>query len=70
VWSASIAAWFVDRLRDVRVAEQDTKATLAEVLTELRAVCARLDALEQPERRAELAATGGPGAAHPPGGLT
>jgi voltage-gated potassium channel len=46
VITASIAAWFVDRLRDVEVAETTTEATLGEVLAELRAVHARLDAIE------------------------
>jgi voltage-gated potassium channel len=38
VVTASVAAWFVDRLRRVESAEQQTAATLDEVLDELRAL--------------------------------
>src|SRR5664280_26865 len=41
VVTASIAAWFVGRLRDVEVAEQSTQATLAEILAVLQALHAR-----------------------------
>ena len=41
VVTASIAAWFVGRLRDVEVAEQSTQATLAEILAVLPALHAR-----------------------------
>lgn len=53
--TATIATWFVGRLRDVQAAEQRTEATLHDVLDELREVRARLDALEP----------GGPPAAAP-----
>lgn len=46
VVTATVAAWFVDRLRGVQAAEERTEATLAQVLNELRAVNARLDAIE------------------------
>lgn len=44
--TATIATWFVGRLRDVQAAEERTEATLHDVLAELREVRARLDALE------------------------
>jgi len=47
VITATVAAWFVDRLRTVQQAEQRTEATLGDVLQELRAVHARLDGLTQ-----------------------
>jgi voltage-gated potassium channel len=50
VITASIAAWFVDRLRDVQIAEKTSEATLAEVLVELKALHARLDANEHDSR--------------------
>ena len=53
--TATIATWFVGRLRDVQEAEQRTEATLHDVLDELREVRARLDAL----------APGGPPAPEP-----
>ncbi|MCW2598878.1 MAG: ion transporter [Frankiales bacterium] len=43
VISATIAAWFVSRLRVVEESEERTEATLADVLDELRALRARLD---------------------------
>ncbi len=49
--TATIATWFVGRLRDVQAAEQRNEATLHDVLAELREVRARLDALE-PDGRA------------------
>lgn len=49
VVTATVAAWFVSRLQDVQQdveeAEERTEATLADVLTELREVRARLDSL-------------------------
>jgi voltage-gated potassium channel len=47
VITASIAAWFVDRLHHIQQADEHTDATLTEVLTELRALHARLDALDE-----------------------
>lgn len=46
VVTASIAAWFVRRLQPVEEAERRTEATLAEVLSELRRMYERLDAME------------------------
>lgn len=46
VVTATIAAWFVGRMRQVQQAEQRNEATLADVLAELRALHRRLDALE------------------------
>jgi len=43
VVTATIAAWFVSRLRAVEESEERTEATLADVLEELRALRARLD---------------------------
>lgn len=43
VVTATIAAWFVGRIHQVQAAEERTEATLADVLTELREVKARLD---------------------------
>jgi voltage-gated potassium channel len=59
VVTASIASWFVENLRraseqvgeEVEEAEERTSAQIARVLAELRAISARLDALER-ERRA------------------
>lgn len=53
VITASIATWFVDRLRQVQDAEHNTEATLTDILTEVRALHARLDALD-PGRRQTL----------------
>lgn len=47
VVTATIAAWFVDRLHDVEEASETTEATLSDVLHELRAVRARLDAMDR-----------------------
>jgi voltage-gated potassium channel len=47
VVTATIAAWFVDRLRGVQEAEEKTEATLTEVLDELREIRARLDSIER-----------------------
>jgi voltage-gated potassium channel len=47
VVTATIAAWFVGRMHKVQEAEERTEATLADVLTELREVKARLDAIER-----------------------
>ena len=55
VITASIAAWFVDRLRDVQVAETTTEAALGEVLAELKALHVRLDAIERQPRVVEQA---------------
>ena len=38
VVTASVAAWFVDQLRDVREAEERKEATLTEVMAELKAI--------------------------------
>jgi voltage-gated potassium channel len=38
VVTASVAAWFIDQLRDVREAEERKETTLAEVMAELRAI--------------------------------
>jgi voltage-gated potassium channel len=38
VVTASVAAWFVDQLRDVREAEERKDATLTEVMAELAAI--------------------------------
>ena len=51
VLTASIAAWFVGRLREVEAAERSTQATLAEILAVLQALHARLDAGEHPGLR-------------------
>jgi voltage-gated potassium channel len=48
VVTAAIAAWFVDQLRSVEQIESETGATLNDVLLELRALHARLDAIEAP----------------------
>jgi len=54
VVTATVAAWFVGRLQDVREdvqeAEQRMEVTLADVLAELREVRARLDALNEEGR--------------------
>ena len=55
VITASIAAWSVDRLRDVQVAETTTEAALGEVLAELKALHVRLDAIERQPRVVEQA---------------
>lgn len=52
VVTATIAAWFVDKLRGVQAAEERTNATLSDVLGELRSLHARLDAIDA-RRRAE-----------------
>jgi len=46
VVTATIAAWFVDRLRRVEVTEARTEATLSDVLIELRPVRVRFEELE------------------------
>lgn len=46
VVTASIAAWFVQRLKPVEEAESRTEATLGDVLVELRRMNERLEALE------------------------
>jgi voltage-gated potassium channel len=51
VVTATIAAWFVDRLRDVEQAEVRAETTMADVLTELRRLHARLDRLDVGERK-------------------
>lgn len=43
VVTATIAAWFVERLRDVQETEERADATLAQVLDELRELRVRLD---------------------------
>lgn len=48
VVTATIAAWFVDRLQDVEDATEASEVTLDAVLSELVAVRARLDALQAP----------------------
>ncbi len=50
VVTASVAAWFVGRLQDVRQAAERTEATMADVLAELQQVRARLDALDLSRR--------------------
>jgi voltage-gated potassium channel len=47
VITATIAAWFVGRLRQVESVEERTEATLTDVLAELQRVHARLDAMER-----------------------
>lgn len=47
VVTATIATWFVDRLRVVQEAEERTEATLEDVMQELRALRARLDDRER-----------------------
>ncbi|RAY11860.1 two pore domain potassium channel family protein [Actinomadura craniellae] len=47
VVTGSLASWFVERLRGVEQAEERTQAALAEILTEIRFLNARLDALER-----------------------
>jgi voltage-gated potassium channel len=47
VVSASIAAWFVDRLRSVQHAEHETRTALAEVRHELQNVRILLEAIER-----------------------
>lgn len=47
VVTATVAAWFVSRLDQVREADERTEATLADVLAELREVRARLDRLDR-----------------------
>jgi voltage-gated potassium channel len=47
VVTASIAAWFVQRLRPVEEAESRTEITLTDVLKELQRLHERLDALER-----------------------
>ena len=46
VITAAVAAWFVARLRTVETAEEHVDETMTEVLTELRRLHARLDAIE------------------------
>ena len=46
VVTATVAAWFVNRLPAVREAEERTEATLADVLAELRELRAKRDRLE------------------------
>lgn len=46
VVTASIAAWFVQRLQPVEEAESRTEATLGDVLAELQRMNERLDAME------------------------
>jgi voltage-gated potassium channel len=48
---ATLAAWFVSRLPDVRQQEEREEATLSDVLAELREVRARLDALDPAAER-------------------
>lgn len=51
VVTAAIAAWFVDRLQDVEeTAQESTEAMLEEVLSELREVKRRLDAVATESR--------------------
>jgi voltage-gated potassium channel len=47
VVTASVAAWFVNRLRPVQEAEEAQSDTLREVLSELRRLHERLDALDR-----------------------
>ena len=47
VVTATIAAWFLGRIHQVQQAEERTEATMADVLTELREVKARLDSIER-----------------------
>lgn len=46
VITASIAAWFVRRMQEVQDTEQTSQATLDDVLTEVRRLHQRLDALD------------------------
>ena len=46
VMTASIAAWFVGRMNETQEIEEATKTSLDDVLTEVRRLHARLDALE------------------------
>lgn len=48
--TASIASWFVERVRANDRETERVEAQLAEVLAELKAVRAQLDAREAPER--------------------
>lgn len=47
VITASIAAWFVSRMHQVEAVEEATQTTLDDVLSEVRRLHARLDALER-----------------------
>lgn len=47
VVTATIAAWFVDRLREVEETAENTETTLQQVLAELREVRARFDAQDR-----------------------
>jgi voltage-gated potassium channel len=49
VITATIAAWFVSRIRQVESSEARTQATLSDVLEELRRINARLDLMERNE---------------------
>jgi voltage-gated potassium channel len=48
VITASLASWFVERLRNVQQGEERTQAALDQVLTELRILSRRLDELTPP----------------------
>ena len=52
VITASIAAWFVRRMQEVQDTDEATQTTLEDVLTEVRRLHARLDALEPDLARA------------------
>jgi voltage-gated potassium channel len=58
VITASIAAWFVQRLKPLEEAEDRADSTLVEVLAELRRMNERLDAMEA-QARASTVSTGG-----------
>jgi voltage-gated potassium channel len=47
VVTATVAAWFVGRLQDVKDAEERTDATLADVVAELRELRAQVEALRR-----------------------
>jgi voltage-gated potassium channel len=53
VITATIAAWFVDRLRGVQQAQQTTEATLADMFAALREVRERLDTIERRQAPAD-----------------
>ena len=58
--TATIATWFVGRLRDVQAAEERTEATLHDVLAELREVRARLSTVVDTPAQATPAAPEAP----------
>jgi voltage-gated potassium channel len=68
VVTASLASWFIERLRSAEEAEERTQAALAEALAEMRTLSARLDTLIARQNAAGPPAPDGtaPAAGDPP----